>query len=135
MRVRSVRTTMLTKMRSAVLACAAQFAIPACGGDEAKAVEFISIMEEVGKAAKSGGDDCGKVAEAMKPIVEKRADDLKELKEWADGMKKDPEKAKALMEKYQSRIMKAMTDVMDVSFKCMDDEKFKAVNEKMKGLI
>lgn len=122
-------------IRNAVVACAALFAVPACGGDEAKAEKFISIMEEIGKAGKAAGDDCGKVADAIKPIVDKRADELKELKEWAESMKKDKDKAKALMEKYQGRMMTAMGDVMDVSFKCMDNEKFKAVSANMKGMM
>jgi hypothetical protein len=122
-------------MRNVVLACAALFAVPACGGDDAKVEKLIEIMEELGAAAKKGGDDCGKIADAMKPVVEKRADDLKELKEWAESMKGDKEKAQKMMEKYQDRLMKAMSGVMDVSFKCMDDEKFKAVGEKMKGML
>ena len=126
---------MLMKVRSSLLACAALFAVPACGGDDAKVERIVEIMEEMGKAAKSGGDDCAKVAANLGPVVDKRAGELKELKEWSESIKSDKEKAKKLMEKHMDRLMKASSDLMDATFKCGDDPAFKAVGEKMKGMM
>lgn len=104
------------------------------GGDDAKADQLISIMEDIGKAVKSAGDDCGKMAEAVGPVVDKHAEEMKELKAWAESQKGDAEKSKKMMEKYGDRMMKAAGDMMDMA-KCSGDAKFEAINKKMKDLM
>ena len=109
---------------------------PACskGGDDAKMEKMISIIEGLSKAVDSAAGDCAKMASGVEAVVTKNEGELKDLKGWAEGMKKDPEKAKKMMEKYADRMQKAMPGMMGM-MKCADDPKMKEMEAKLKGLM
>jgi hypothetical protein len=104
------------------------------GGDDAKMDKMLTIIEGLSGAVESSDGDCGKMASGVEAVVNKHEDDLKELKSWADDMKKDKEKSKKLMEKYGERMKKAMPGMMGM-MKCADDPKMKAMEAKLKDLM
>ncbi|HEY4176279.1 MAG TPA: hypothetical protein VGM90_05590 [Kofleriaceae bacterium] len=123
-------------IRNALFVCIAALGLSAagCKGDDAKMEQFIGIMEDISKAAKSANGDCGKMADAVGPVVDKNAGAMKDLKTWADGQKNDKAKAEAMMKKYGDRMMKAMDGMGDLA-KCATDPKMEAINKKMKDMM
>jgi hypothetical protein len=109
---------------------------PACSksGDDAKMDKMLTIIESLSSAVESAKDDCGKMATGVEAVVNKHEGDLKDLKTWADDMKKDKEKSKKMMEKYGDRMQKAMPGMMGM-MKCADDPKMKAMEAKLKDLM
>jgi hypothetical protein len=122
-------------IRNALFVCIAALGISAAGckgGD--KAEQLVSIMEELGSAAKSANGDCGKMAESVGAVVDKRGAEMKELKEWAKSQKGDKAKEEEMKTKYADRMSKAMEGMMDMA-KCSTDPKMEAVNKKMQDMM
>jgi len=108
---------------------------PACNkGADGKMEQMVTIMEEMGTAVSSANGDCTKMGNNLEAFANKRGDEMKELKAWADSAGKDKEQAEAMakgMEKYKDRMAKAMPAMMDM-MKCADDPKIKALESKLK---
>ncbi|CAN5730316.1 hypothetical protein BH11MYX2_BH11MYX2_16220 [soil metagenome] len=123
-------------IRNAIFVCVVALGLSAagCKGDDAKMEQFIGIMEDISTAAKSANGDCTKMADAVGPVVDKHAGEMKDLKAWADGQKGDKAKSEAMMKKYGDRLMKSMEGMGELA-KCSTDPKMEAVNKKMKDMM
>ena len=131
------RTTVRTLIVASAIACGALFGTACKKGADGKMEEMVTIMEEMGNAITSANGDCPKMANNLEAFANKRSDDLKELKAWADAAKNDKAQAEEMaknMSKYQSRLEKVMPAMMGM-MKCADDPKIKALNEKLKGIM
>ena len=119
-----------------VLVCALLAFAPACGksGGDATMDKMLTMMEEMGKAVEAAGSDCGKMADGVQAVVTKYEGDLKGMKAYSESMKGDKAKAEELMKKYGDRMQKVMPAMMGM-MKCAEDPKFKAVGEKLKGMM
>jgi hypothetical protein len=102
----------------------------ACGGSkddpDKVAQNMISMMEQLGKAAKDNQDDCGKMADAMSKVIESN----KATIESAKKLKGNEEESKKLMEKYGDKMMAAAMGMMP-AMKCSTDPKMKELEKKM----
>jgi hypothetical protein len=116
-----------------VLICCALALAPACHKKD-PIDKMVDMMEELGGAIEDAKGDCGKMADGVESVVKKYDADLKDMKDTAEELRGDKDKAKELMEKYGARLQKVMPAMMGM-MKCADDPKMKAVSEKLQGMM
>jgi hypothetical protein len=122
-------------IRNVLICCALAFA-PACSSKSPDAMmdKMLDMMEDLGKVVDSSGGDCNKMATGVEDVVKKYEGDIKDMKAAAEKMKGDKEKSEEMMKKYGPRMQKVMPAMMGM-MKCAEDPKFKAVSEKLKGMM
>lgn len=121
------------KLRNIMMLAALAVAPAACKkSPDAMADKMVSMMEDMGNAVESSGDDCGKMADALGAVMKKY--DLKEMKDFAESMKKDKAKSEELQKKYGPRMEKAMPKLFGIA-KCANDPKMKDLQKQMDGLM
>lgn len=104
------------------------FAFTGCSKDPEEAA--ISLLEDMANLVDKHKDDCDKMGGELSSFMDKHADTIKSMKEFAD--KQTPEQKKASEEKYKERTAKAGEKMMGGVMKCMTNEKVKAAMGKMK---
>jgi hypothetical protein len=120
-------------IRNLFLCAALVVSAAACKSKEEGAVEeMISMMEAMGNAIESAGDDCGKMAANLEAVGKKY--DLAKIKKNVEGIKGDEKQAEEMMKKYAPRMEKAMPKMMG-AMKCSDDPKMKEVQAKFDGMM
>lgn len=114
------------RILSTVAILSLAFALSGCKSDEEKAV---AVFESLGAAAEANKDDCDKMGDAFKGIIDSSADLIKKLKD-KEGKQTDEEK-KAFKEKYEPRMKAAMEKMIKPAMKCATNEKVKAAMKAM----
>ena len=120
----TIRTLLLASLIAVAPACSKKDPVD----------KMVSMMEDLGNAVDKSGGDCGKMADGVQAIADKYKDDLEAMKAAAQKAKSDKDQKAELQKKYGDRIEKAMPKLMGM-FKCADDPKMKAVEDKLKGLM
>src|SRR5262249_26071581 len=114
-----------------ILILAALTLSPACSKSDPMD-QMMSMMEDMASAVDNAKDDCGKMADGVEAVVNKY--DIKAMKEAAEKMKGDKDKAKEAMEKYGERMKSVMPKMMGM-MKCANDPKMKEVSKKLEGMM
>ena len=121
------------KIRNLFLCAALVVSAAACKSKEENAVEeMVSMMEAMGNAIESAGEDCGKMAANLEGVTKKY--DLAAIKKNVESLKGDAKQGEEMMKKYAPRMEKVMPKMMG-AMKCSDDPKMKELQAKFEGVM
>jgi len=109
----------------------AEVPVVAVAGDDAAVESGIRLMEEFGTIMGANKADCDKLAEDLKPFIEKNGKTMKSFNETME--KATPEIQEAVKTKYAARMEKTMGEIMAAGMACGENEKVKAVLATMAG--
>jgi hypothetical protein len=100
---------------------------------DALGLDFTVLMEDISAAVKAHGPDCGKIADAVGPILVAKKDTLVTF--FQKTMALSAAQQQALKAKYGARIDAASESSGEVEVRCKDDPKFKAMQERLNAEI
>jgi len=105
--------------------------VVAAAGDDAGIESGIKLMEEFGTIMGANKADCDKLADELKPFIEKNGEAMKSFNETME--KATPEVQESVKTKYAARMEKTMGEIMGAGMACGENEKVKAVMATMAG--